>query len=149
SFTKYLKRSKSIEARMNVEALYRDAVAAYESEQLGSDGKVGTHRFPATVAWTPAEGACGYPGGKIPPNPTAWQQATWRDLHFSVDTPSSYQYRFSVVIGDGSHPGDEAIVEARGDLDCNGVFSSYKRRLVVGSGQQILPDALTVEREEE
>ncbi len=149
SFTRYIKRSKSAEARMNVQSLYHGAVAYYESEQLGSDGKVRTHVFPATTDWTPAEGACGYPGGKIPPDPTPWRKPTWEALHFTVDAPSFYQYRFSVVIGDGSHPGDEAMVEARGDLDCDGIFSSYVRHLVVGPGQTIQAGDLVIEREDE
>jgi type IV pilus assembly protein PilA len=137
AFIKYIRRSKTVEAQMNTRMIFDDAVVYYEAEQVGSDGKVFSHRFPPSTDWTPAEGACGYPGQKIPPSATAWQTPAWHALRFSVDDPSYFQYRFRALTGDGSHPGDEAIAEARADLNCDGIYSQFERRLVVGAAGTI------------
>jgi hypothetical protein len=105
AFMKYIRRSKSVEATMNVRKL-ADAVAAYQGKPLRS------------TEWTPAATCCSQ-GGKCAPNPKAWT-GTFAALNFSVDDPHYYQYRVT-------KSGKKTVVEARGDLDCDGKFSNYKR----------------------
>jgi type II secretory pathway pseudopilin PulG len=116
SFMKYIRRSKVVEARLNVRRLANLAVQ-YQAEHA---------RLPPAVDWTPAGSACGQEHNRFAPDPRAWSVAPWSDLQFSVDTPHYYQYRIETV-----GPG-EIAVEARGDLDCNGTFSHFTH--TVGPG---------------
>jgi hypothetical protein len=111
AFVKYTRRAKTVEATMNVRRL-ADAAVAYYAE----NGKL-----PPMSDWTPAGKACGQPGNRFAPDPSVWERSPWRELSFSVDTPSYYQYRVT-MLGE-----NDAAIEARGDLDCDGEFSLFRR----------------------
>ncbi len=128
SFMKYVKRSKTSEARMNIGRL-ATSVAAYQLDH---------NKLPPPADWTPPGRACDQPNQKFSPDPSLWKGEPWKSLDFSVDTPSYYQYR--VVAG-----ADGVTVEARGDLDCDGEFSSF-RRTVSNDGH---PQPIEVDREME
>jgi type IV pilus assembly protein PilA len=120
AFLKYIKRSKTVEATMNVRKLYDATVGYYEEK----------HAFPAATEWTPARGCCGQPNDKCAPDPEAFSGPTWRALGFSIEDPHHYQYRFRRTEGG-------FVVEARGDLDCDGKFSSFRREGRVEPGGTI------------
>ena len=129
AFMKYIRRSKTTEAPMNVRRL-ADASAAYYEEH---------HSFPPSTEWAPPSTCCHHKGGKCPPSAAWWRGKTWQSLAFSVDEPFYYQYRYT-------NNGEGFVAEARGDLNCDGVFSSYKREgTVEGGAVRITP--LAVERE--
>jgi type IV pilus assembly protein PilA len=125
AFLKYVRRSKTVEATTNVRRL-ADAAAALAAEQ--GPKKKGKFAFPKSTEWTPARGCCGQPGDKCGPDASAWKGATWTALGFSVEEPAYYQYR---VTSKGAGARATVTVEARGDLDCDGKFSSFKRVVTV------------------
>jgi hypothetical protein len=125
AFLTYVKRSKTVEATANVRRL-ADAAASYAEANAGK--KKAKFSFPASTDWTPAKGCCGQPGDRCVPDAAAWAAATWKALGFSVDEGHLYQYR---VQSTGKGPKAKLVVEARGDLDCDGKFSSYKREVTV------------------
>ena len=133
AFMKYIRRSKTTEALMNIRRMYDSAVAYYESEHAASDGSILAKQFPnpnsggvdgADPIFTPTGKCCTYPGEKCAPNPSLWNDSTWAALNFSVDDPHYYQYTF-----DGYHPGSSAefVAGAVGDLDCDDIFSTFVR----------------------
>jgi len=126
AFMKYTRRAKTMEVTLNVRRL-SDAAFAYYTD----NGKL-----PQTTDWTPAGNACGQPGNRFAPDPAQLDRSPWRELHFSVDTPSHYQYRIT-MLGE-----NDAAVEARGDLDCDGEFSLFRRAFGPGG-----PGSLQTERE--
>ncbi len=126
AFTKYIRRSKTVEATVNVRKLYDGAVAWAEGQ---ANRKKPGFAFPRSTGWTPSRGCCGQPGDKCAPDPKAWKDPTWQALGFSVDDPHHYQYR---VTSDGKGRKARIVVEARGDLDCDGKFSSFKRTGTIG-----------------
>jgi hypothetical protein len=121
AFTKYIRRSKSVEATMNLRRLATGATAFAAVE---APKKKARFSFPKSTGWTPARGCCGQPGDKCAPDASAWQDASFRALDFSVDEPHYYQYR---VVSTGTGKKARVSVEARGDLDCDGVASSFSR----------------------
>ena len=147
SFIKYNRRSKTTEASMNIRKLYDSTVSYYEAEHADYSGTILPPQFPVETAWTPAETPCNYPEQKFPVQPTLWAEPTWQALNFSVDDSSYYQYRVRRD-GNGSNVGDQFFLEARGDLNCNGVWSLYRRTATVdqnhningGSGLYIMND---------
>jgi hypothetical protein len=110
AFMKYIRRSKTVEASMNTRRM-ADAVAQLSAQQWSAL---------ADSDWTPAGSACGQPGDKFPANASAFAGEPWATIGFSVSDPHYYQYRVKRDAGG-------FVVEARGDLDCDGKFSHFAR----------------------
>src|SRR5262252_3536492 len=72
AFMKYIRRSKTSEASMNVRKLYDSSVSYYESEHADRGGSILAKQFPLTVAVTPTTRCCTNAGEKCSPNPTTW-----------------------------------------------------------------------------
>ena len=105
---------RSVEAKEGIDRL-RDGARNYY---------LGKHRFPASTNWTPATPCCQQPGKPRCVTPASvWDRPTWRDLGFRLDSRHYYQFRFT---GTGAGADATYIIEARGDLDCDGVYSSFK-----------------------
>lgn len=122
SFVHYIAKARSTEARMHVEKIYNGA-RIYWLEPQSLPGVVGTlpAQFPVSQAATPAIRCCvtgGGPGGRCAPDAAQWQAPTWVGVHFSMDDPHYYQYEFT-------SSANEFTARAIGDLDCDGLTSSY------------------------
>jgi hypothetical protein len=85
-----------------------------------------TGKVPPTPAGPSPQPACCDQGGTCNPDTTTWTTPGWRELQFSIDGPYRYQYQY---IPDAT--GQSAVVRATGDLDCNGVSSTYELQLTV------------------
>ena len=119
-FTRYVKKSRTAEARTNLSALANAAVAL-QQEKGGP-----RFSFPATTPWTPEKLCCGRPGTCVPQanewdHPT-WKALQWQALPLSANGRANYQYRF---VSSGKGKKATFTVEASGDLDCNGVTSHF------------------------
>ena len=130
AFTKYVRRARTVEATMNVRKLYDGLTSYYEAQHAGPQGQILPKLFPVAQAWTPAQGACC--PKRCAPDVAQWSTPTWEALAFEVDDPHYYSYQADVGLGDGSNPGDFQKLQASGDLNCDGVFSLFERRAVVG-----------------
>ncbi len=108
AFMKYIRRSKSVEATMNTRRLATTLAAMPAADWA---------KLP-DADWTPPGSACGQPNQRFAPDPQAFAGEPWRTLGFSVDDPHYYQYRVA-------RSGNGFVVEARGDLDCDGLFSRF------------------------
>ena len=131
AFMKYIRRSKTTEAIMNIRRMFDSAVAYYESEHASSDGSILAKQFPhsddintegAPVPF-PTSKCCTNPGEKCPPNPSIWNHPTWAALNFSVDDPHYYQYGSESGVGGQGFLGAAAV----GDLDCDDILSTFGR----------------------
>lgn len=58
-----------------------------------------------------------------------WASEPWRSLRFSMDRPHRYSVEYTPVAGG-------VAVRVIGDLDCDGIMSSYQARLTV-SGKAV------------
>src|SRR4051812_44863318 len=127
AFMKYIRRSKTVEATMNVRKLFDSSVAYFEAEHANSSGTILSRQFPVTQAWSPAQGTCaGSTGGKCNPATQAsvWRTNTWAALNFSVDDPFYYSYQYQAG---GSEGTSTFSAEASGDLDGDGTYSLFTR----------------------
>ena len=127
AFMKYIQRSKTSEATMNIRKLFDSSVSYYNEEQADRSGTILKRQFPATAdapaAW--AAGVCaGSDSQKFQPVKDTWDAATWQALNFAVDDPFYFQYTY-VAAGLGAAASFTA--RANGDLNCDGVFSTFER----------------------
>ena len=132
AFMKYVRRSKTTEALMNVRKLYDSSVAYFASEHaLGSTTTILAKQFPTSQGPNPTKGACCLSRGKkCAPSNALWATATWKSLNFSVDDPHYYSYQYT---SGGTDKTSTFLVDAYGDLNCNSVYSTYERKGSVDS----------------
>jgi type IV pilus assembly protein PilA len=125
AFMKYIRRSKTTEATMNIRKIFDSSVSYFEEEHAARTGVVLPKQFPETTGPTPATTCCGNPGDKCPPNATQWgTNATWNALNFSVDDPHYYWYTYAAT---GTGTSSAFTARANGDLNCNGTQSTFER----------------------
>jgi len=128
AFMKYIRRSKTVEATMNVRKLFDSSVSYFEGEHAGPKGDPLAKQFPQSVGPAPgAPGSCcgsGHKGDKCVPAPTNFAGDSWSALNFSVDDPFYFVYQYTSA---GSETDANFQAWAFGDLDCDGTFSTYER----------------------
>jgi type IV pilus assembly protein PilA len=122
SFMKYVRRSKTVEATMNLRKLADAAVARANGKKKP--------RLVASTDWTPAAPCCPQTKGMCQPDAQAWSAPAWKALDFSIAEPHYYQYR---IVTSGKGAKQTMAIEARGDLDCDGKFSLYQRTISIGA----------------
>lgn len=124
AFLKYIKRSKTSEATMNVRKLYDGSVTYFATEYADSTGEDVDNQFP-TDAIRPAAGPS---SDKY--EPVDWgfstDNGTWAALNFAVADPHYYQYQYN-----STNNADENqcvfTASAFGDLDGDGTDSTFVR----------------------
>jgi prepilin-type N-terminal cleavage/methylation domain-containing protein len=127
SFIKYVKKSRSTEARMHLEKLYNGArTYFYETTEAGKTMVSLQTQFPDPEVATPAVSCCTSGGGaeaRCAPNLAIWEGSdTWKALKFDIPDPHYYQYEFK---SKGVSITSEFTAFAYGDLDCDGIKSTF------------------------
>jgi type IV pilus assembly protein PilA len=130
AFMKYIKKSKTTEARQFVKKIY-DGARAYYMDQNYARGSFNTipKQFPVGVAMTPSDpSAC---CEKCAPSADLWTNETWVVLQFSVDDPHYYTYTYELT--SGSETVGPYTARANGDLDCDGSYSTFEMYGVINA----------------
>ena len=111
-FMKYIKDSKTTEAKSNLKAIAEGASSFYQTEHTLSDGTVYTREFPsATRCKSGTNTLCA--GGAAADAPSAIQPAgtkstltlttePWKSLNFAVTAPVYYTYSYKGVASQGT-----------------------------------------------
>lgn len=110
AFLRFHQRNTQAEAYENLSKIAMGARVAYLASKA-------PRKFPATVAWTPAEPCCKSPGRRCKPiKDKTWANPTWGTLRFSMAGPHQYQYRFV-------NKGKSFSAEARVSAACDDKYS--------------------------
>jgi prepilin-type N-terminal cleavage/methylation domain-containing protein len=132
SFMKYLTNAKTAEARIQIEKITMGARAYYlDSFASKSGGSIIERQFPATVGMTPAVTCCAEKGRKCLPNAAIWDNPSWVALSYSMDDAHNYRYEF---ISSGTSTASAFTARAKGDLDCDGLESTFEMYGTIGAG---------------
>jgi type IV pilus assembly protein PilA len=123
AFIRYTRRSKGTEALQNVRKMYDGSVTYFYMERSDRVGTVTGKQFPSSIAMTPSSRCCLNVGDKCTPNPNYWD-GNWALLHFAVDDPFYFQYSFDSA---GTDSTATFTARANGDLDCDGIYSTFER----------------------
>jgi type IV pilus assembly protein PilA len=146
AFMKYIKKSKTSEAREHVQKIYTGARQYYMDNPNPGFTPL-PPQFPgaagATTAVTPVLGDCCAQGGKCAPARAQWEAPAadgeiWTALQFSMDDPHYYMYQYATV--DPTFTGTNTAdftARAFGDLDCNGTYSTFE---MIGKVDQTTAD---------
>jgi type IV pilus assembly protein PilA len=123
SYMRYVRRSYTLEAGLNMRKLYDGAVAYFAAEHSNAKGDVLPKMFPTTAGPTPATPVAGTTPIIVPPG--VWNTPGWNALDFFVTDPIRYSYSFASV---GQDSAAAATMIANGDLNGNGVYSTFQRQ---------------------
>lgn len=96
-FMTYIKNSKTSEAKTNLDAIKKGAVAFFEIEHYGSDGMSATTKtYPVggTVAAVGEQAGDGTIGIKFSPTKYDFKAYPWKQLNFSISSPFYYYYNY-------------------------------------------------------
>lgn len=115
------RESRATEARVLVEAMARGAEL-----QAALGVPIGEAAGPTPPVGTCCQGA----RGRCRPVPAWWEVAAWRAIRFEVHQPHAYSYEYRP-----DARGFTAL--AYGDLDCDGVVSTFSIRGEVGTDGMI------------
>lgn len=125
AFMKYIRRSKTSEATLNLRKLFDSSVSYYGGEHAARNGGILDRQFPVTNAFTPVDTACNDgESKKFAPDASLWTTPTWEALNFAINDPALFQYQY---VAAGSNEGANFTAGAQGDLDCNGALSTFER----------------------
>lgn len=116
-FSKYMKKSKTSEASLNLRKIYDGEITFYQEEQTNPDGSIKPKLFSAAPP-TPS----GTPG--INKRTGDWGDLGWRQIKFAPDGPVQYQYE---VTSFGLDLAATFTAYAIGDLDGDGETSLFIR----------------------
>ncbi len=137
---KYQAKAKTTEATQNVSKIADGARAYYLAEQTTRAGVLLPKQFPTPFGPTPAKPGCdGTSPNKYNPsdysNAADFGSPSWQALQFSVSKPFLYAYQF-----DANGTGSTARFTARalGDLDCDGLLSTYEQPGSVDTNNQVV-----------
>ena len=119
AFEGYVKKSKRSEAQLQLRSI-ETKVKTFRTEK---------GRFPKSAPATPTQAGPDCMYTKVPQS--QWEQSEgWKEMGFHIDEDSRYQYEFT------SEPTGARAV-ARGDLDCDGVFTETTMTLTVVDGNVV------------
>ncbi|MFT5992344.1 MAG: prepilin-type N-terminal cleavage/methylation domain-containing protein [Flavobacteriales bacterium] len=136
SFLKYLKRSKTGEAMMNLRRIFDGSTVYFAAEYSDADGALISRQFP-TVDSTFNGGGHVHPDlGSDPPTDgkfvgTQWDLNSigtdlWNAVHFQVSDPHYYAYQFNGT-NNANVNLSQFTATAFGDLDGDGTLSTFVR----------------------
>ena len=131
AFTRYVKKSRTAEAAGHLNKMWAGAVTYYESDHTTpasqAAGVAIPRQFPIDPLMATAgapDVCCGTAGGKCPGNAARYNSVGWVALNFSLPDPYNY---YPTFVGAGTGAAATFTAEAQGNLDCDGVVSSFVR----------------------
>lgn len=125
AFMKYIKKSKTAEGTQFLKKMSDAARVYYATPEIAGtslSASPQTKSFPASVGPTPPLGTCCSMGEKCMPDAELWQHPTWQALDFAMRDPHYYSYEFKTENRNGVV---SYTALAYGDLDCDGVYSTF------------------------
>ncbi len=156
---KYIANAKTAEARNSLGQIGKDAAASYEKESM--PGTILTQGNSAAFS----RSLCGSEAGPVPATtkiagakyqskPSDWSVGAATNtgfacLKFTMDAPQYYSYGYTIS-GSGNASGDSFTATANGDLNGDGVLSTFTLIGAIGSGfvLNIAPNLTEVSPEE-
>jgi hypothetical protein len=131
-FGKYNRRAKTSEAIDQIDKMVKGAAFYYTKPFIDANGQKQPCQFPATQGPTPVEATCcrdlGGPDrdrdDRCDSNPDSWTELTWSALTYQMNDQHYFVYSFD---SSGVLSQAQFTASAFGDLDCDGVQSTFQR----------------------
>ena len=143
AFVRYVRKSKAVEANESLQKIMIGAKSYYMAEQWGATGNYLPMAFPTNITKTPAKPTC---DRQITPT-ASWDANGWAPIRFALVEAHYFSYDFSSNASTGTAAKYTAY--AYGDLDCDGLQSTYDvRGSVNNEGDVVTAGPMAVNRYE-
>lgn len=140
---KYIANAKTAEARNSLGQISKDAATAYEKESMSVTGVLAQGSASSTLRQLCGSASAAIPaaapsGAKYQSKPGDWNADCAANtgfccLKFSMDQPQYYSYNYTASGTTGAQ-GDTFTAVAQGDLNGDGVKSTFQVGGAIGSG---------------
>ena len=144
SFIKYQHRAKTAEVRVNIDRISQAAIVYYLESSSIQKGEPTAQHFPSSAPLMPAhikEAFCASGTHKMyKSSPEERSHPVWETLSFQPHG-QLFAYEF---ISSGSKRDARFTVRAVGDLDCDGVYSTFEQVGIIDSEGMVTLQPLTV-----
>lgn len=155
AFMDYMKKSKTSEASLNLNKIGKNLKTSFDQDSSFPDGTGGA-LLPANNDLAGGKNCCGGYGtavggtkgtkvnNKCDADPASFQaDDIWKEIEFSMNEPSQYQYSYKATQANGTDASAEAY--AIGDLDCNNESSTWTLQAkAISNGTSITGAATTL-----
>lgn len=137
ALARYVRHAKTVEAVSSVASLAALSADYYNNsdatQPAGANPQAihAMRHFPPSSRVAVPEDPLSVRGKRYQSNPMDWAASPWRDLRFSILQPQCYQYSFEA---DGAGATAKALVTAQGDLDGDGIRSTYSLAVIPDQG---------------
>lgn len=128
ALARYVRHAKTAEAASSLEVLAKNTADFYNAsdatQPAGATPQAihAMRHFPASALSPVPADEKSVKGQRYQSNYADWASSPWRDLHFSIVQPQSYRYDFQ---SEGAGATAKATITAKGDLDGDGIQSTY------------------------
>jgi prepilin-type N-terminal cleavage/methylation domain-containing protein len=129
-FNRYVRRSKTSEALVNLRKIYDGELLYHEQERTDAVGAVITKQFIA-IALNPATITARKRTGD-------WSLTGWPEIRFAPDSPVLFSYRTTATGTELTDPKSTFVGFAYGDQDGDAVTSSFSRGASLNSAGEIV-----------
>ncbi len=139
AFLKFIRKSKTSEANINVKSIGDGAVSWFDAEHADANGTPIVKHFPNTLSPTGATGVGAQVPGAAPcatGNPLytkdsgRWESEPWKSLKFGINKAHYFRYQY---LPSSTATSASFTVWARANLDCDGTESTYSVRATVNT----------------
>jgi type IV pilus assembly protein PilA len=144
-FAYYVRRAKTAEAVGNVGAIAQAAAAYYNDSDAHQpagtkpeQAKAMRH-FPAPARQTVPSDPAAVRGKKYQSAIGDWSVSPWTELQFKITQPQCYAYNYDSA---GSGSSAIATITANGDLDGDGILSTYRMTVIPDDKLEAVPSNL-------
>lgn len=126
---RYLRHSKTAEAVGSTTAIAQGACVFYNQSDANQpagtkvDAAKAMRHFPPTSRASVPADISAVSGKRFQSGIGDWSTSPWLEMGFKLAVPQYYAYSFE---SSGSGPSAQATVTAHGDLDGNGIQSTYR-----------------------
>jgi hypothetical protein len=119
-------------------------------EHVSTAGAILPRAFPRNAAFNPVPLPSTHPNCRYPAGAANWTGDPWEAVNFHIEEPHYYQYQMVTNNSSTNVSGtnnDYIYAEAKGDLNCNLVYSSFTRYARVDSMNQIYSSGISIVNE--
>jgi type II secretory pathway pseudopilin PulG len=133
ALSRYVRHAKTVEAVSSVTSLASLSAEYYNASDATQPAGAAPHavhamrHFPPSSRVSVPEDELSVRGKRYQSNLADWSASPWRELRFSIVQPQCYRYSFEA---DGAGGTAKALVTAEGDLDGDGVRSTYSLAII-------------------
>ncbi len=129
SYRRFILQSKTSEASINLKQIVNGEIIYYSETHIDNNGKLLPRQFLSLKA-TPDDNPCTQGTSRYKPSTTIWKKNGWDSLQFAIHNAHYYQYK---VEASGLKTNATFTATARGNLDCDSNFSTFRVMANIGA----------------